>query len=1043
MQISKLLVSSLICVVCTVSAKDKPQEFNNQSGMSIGSAKSPIVYSEKQTTVKSPSEISHTFIEQSQISNNNEQLTKIWGLHTFGTGIGHTGFYAADLNQDGSNSLVFSSGAGFGSNTAISILEKSMDSYEIVDQFTLPDTSAVLSLVGFFDDTSDNHLLFVASSNGKVYTYNLTAKRWLEDSLSFSANKLIIADVNASNGEELIAIGSSSTKVYNISDTTALSTYEFGDYNAIVGHFMSSNSVDIALGSGRVYTLNDSEAELIWDYSATGSFGLYLGKVDSDGDGIDELIGAKSWYSLESFDVSEQALLWSHRSGLDIDAMYLFDVNNDGIDEILYGDGQWGGVHALSAKTGERLWEVNNPNHGVTQIVVADIDNDAELELIWGNGYSSTGSDHLMIHDLSSLEREWISSDISGPFHGHTYADVDNDGETEIVAVSFESNSGYDDGVIYIFDAKTKALEWQSAENLFGGHAWTGVHDLTVADVDNDGKNEIIVATDRLYDGIVYIIDGEKGTVEYSKTLDSGSPIYSVATADIDSDGEVEIIAAGGKEHTGSPGKYIYILNGKDGELEKKSPILSSGWDDIKHIEVFDQTQDGLLDVVAVSNGAIKVYDVANDKLTSSVTTNVVDISFGIIDEDIQLIALHQDGAIYSYDEDLKESQILLVCESNPITLSRISYGKLGFTCQSDFGFVELATTEIVSKYSGSGQFWKINALEVASGYEYLVGGSTLAVFQENSELMELIAPNTSEQTHAKQTLNGQLTIEQDVENLQFFIISAPKHGKVEFVDRVTGEYNYIPNGDFVGEDSFTFIALAGASESNEGKITIELSNNSPEVTDQAITLHWQGKNQVQLTASDADNDQLLFDVVKEVNKGTLASIDVNTGLFEYTPEGKDMSPVSFSFTVSDTLATSEVITMIISFSNTAPVANDLTIETSYSTKLHSQVSATDENSDTLTYELVSQPTIGELTLNVESGLFEYQPHGKDDYHTNFTYRVFDGVDYSDTQTVTIKVVGEPTPIIQKEKSGGGSMGYLLFSLFFILLMRKQRESVH
>ncbi|AIY67475.1 FG-GAP-like repeat-containing protein [Pseudoalteromonas piratica] len=1010
--------------------------------MNIGTAKSPIVYSKKQLPVRSPSEMIDTRIKQSQVFDSNEQLTKIWGLYTFGTGIGYTGFYAADFNQDGSNSIVFSSGAGFGSNTAISVLEKK-DNYEIVDQFTLPDASSVNSLVGFFDDTSDNHLLFVAGSNGKVYTYNLTSKRWLDDSLSFSANKLIIADVNSSKGEELIAIGSYSTSVFSLSGTTALSTYEFGDNNAVVGHFMSSNSVDIALGSGKVYTLKDTEAELIWDYSTTGSFGSYLGKVDSDSDGIEELIGAKSWYSLESFDVSEQAMLWSHRSDLDIDAMYLFDVNNDGIDEILYGDGQWGSVHALSAKTGERLWKVNNPNHGVTQIFVADIDNDAEHELIWGNGYSSTGSDHLMIHDLNSLEQEWISSDISGPFHGHTYADVDNDGETEIVAVSFESNSGYDDGVIYIFDAKTKALEWQSAENLFNGNAWTGVHDLTVADVDNDGKNEIIVGTDRLYDGVVYVIDGEKGSVEYSKVLDSGSPIYSVTTADIDNDGEVEIIAAGGKEHTGSPGKYIYILNGKDGELEKKSPILSTGWDDIKHIEVFDQTKDGLLDVVAVSNGVIKVYDVANDKITSSFTSSVVDISFGIFDENIQLIALHQDGAIYSYDEDLKENQFLSVCNSNPITLSRISYGKLGYTCQNDFGFVDLSTTEVTAKYSGIGQFWKVSALETANGYEYLVGGSSLAVFQEASDKLELTALNAFEQTHAKQILNGQLTVEQSVENLQFIIIDAPEYGEVEFIDRVTGEYKYIPNGNIVGEDSFSFIALAGASESNIATITIDLTNNSPEVVDQTISLHWQGTHQVQLNASDADNDQLFYRIVKDVNKGMLTPVNINTGLFEYTNEGNDISPVSFSFTVSDTLATSDVVTMIISFSNAAPIANDLTVETYYATKLHSQVSATDENSDTLTFELISQPATGELTLDIESGLFEYQPHGQDSYTTTFTYRAFDGVDYSETQTVIIKVVGEPAPIIQKEKSSGGSGRYFLLPLLFILLMRTKRKSVH
>jgi hypothetical protein len=35
---------------------------------------------------------------------------------------------------------------------------------------------------------------------------------------------------------------------------------------------------------------------------------------------------------------------------------------------------------------------------------------------------------------------------------------VDDDGKDEIVMVSFESESGYDEGIIYIFDALTHEL---------------------------------------------------------------------------------------------------------------------------------------------------------------------------------------------------------------------------------------------------------------------------------------------------------------------------------------------------------------------------------------------------------------------------------------------------------------------------------------------------------------------------------------------------------------------------------------------------------
>ena len=97
---------------------------------------------------------------------------------------------------------------------------------------------------------------------------------------------------------------------------------------------------------------------------------------------------------------------------------------------------------------------------------------------------------------------------------------------SEIVFVSFASNSGYSDGVLYIYDASTFALKWESPTNLFGNFAWTGVHDLAIGDVDNDGRNEIVVGTDQLYNGAIYIIDGVNHTVKNSYIYDSGAESF-------------------------------------------------------------------------------------------------------------------------------------------------------------------------------------------------------------------------------------------------------------------------------------------------------------------------------------------------------------------------------------------------------------------------------------------------------------------------------------------------------------------------------------
>ena len=42
--------------------------------------------------------------------------------------------------------------------------------------------------------------------------------------------------------------------------------------------------------------------------------------------------------------------------------------------EVIIGDGQWGSVHVYDLLTQALKWEVNNPNHGVTNIAVGDVD---------------------------------------------------------------------------------------------------------------------------------------------------------------------------------------------------------------------------------------------------------------------------------------------------------------------------------------------------------------------------------------------------------------------------------------------------------------------------------------------------------------------------------------------------------------------------------------------------------------------------------------------------------------------------------------------
>jgi hypothetical protein len=87
---------------------------------------------------------------------------------------------------------------------------------------------------------------------------------------------------------------------------------------------------------------------------------------------------------------------------------------------------------------------------------------------------------------------------------------------------------------------------------------------------------------------------------------------------------------------------------------------------------------------------------------------------------------------------------------------------------------------------------------------------------------------------------------------------------------------------------------------------------------------------------------------------------------------------------------------------NDPPVADDQSVFTTQETQINITLTGSDEDGDALTYEIVSGPTDGVLSGTAPN--LTYTPG--DDFFgdDSFTFRVFDGEDYSEPATVTIFV---------------------------------------
>ncbi|HUM49610.1 MAG TPA: Ig-like domain-containing protein [Anaerolineaceae bacterium] len=251
---------------------------------------------------------------------------------------------------------------------------------------------------------------------------------------------------------------------------------------------------------------------------------------------------------------------------------------------------------------------------------------------------------------------------------------------------------------------------------------------------------------------------------------------------------------------------------------------------------------------------------------------------------------------------------------------------------------------------------------------------------------------------------------------LTWTVDTQPQHGTLS---GTAPALTYTPNANYNGPDEFTFKVNDGTSDSNVATITITVTavNDAPVLG----SIGNKSVNELELltfTASATDIDepaQTLTFSLTGAPAGAL--IDPSTGEFTWTPsEAQGPGTYTFSIKVCDDgtpiLCDEKQIEVTVYEVNVPPVAvNDTygAVKNQVLTILAPGVMSNDTDADlpanTLTAELVADIPAGEgILVFATSGAFSYTPPTDFLGNTSFTYKVFDGSDYSNIATVTITV---------------------------------------
>lgn len=489
--------------------------------------------------------------------------------------------------------------------------------------------------------------LVVLRGDGVVEFFDPVTKAMLGtfDTAAYYAKSMDLADLDGDGLEEIIVVYGSWTRIFD-SQGNLLGAANYGGVDVVVAQMDNDLQLEIAVTDGEVL----DGASLTPQWTWPGGFGLELAAEDIDGDGRAELVAMENWNYIWAFNVDLQLPLWTI-SVSDPESVRLVDMEDDGNWELLVGDQQFGDVNCYDALSTAHLWTLPTPVEGVSDMLALDVDADGDKEIIWGAGSSS--SYHVYVADWQTGIVQWRSEYLHGPFIGPALGDLDGDNHPELVVVGGMWDGRFLDDRIFVFDALSLDLSAVSPP-IASGRSNYGSADVRLFDVDRNGSDEVVLATDRDGGGMIEIYSYSAGTFSLLWTnplpRPAWSPCRSVAIGDVDLDGDLEVVAGIERANFSGDHHLFYVYDHATISEEWRSPEIGSNGDSVSRLEIADVDQDGIPEILGmVMEGEVYVYDGATKALESFILGSFTALQTLKVGSKTYLLLGDVDGRVHAY----------------------------------------------------------------------------------------------------------------------------------------------------------------------------------------------------------------------------------------------------------------------------------------------------------------------------------------------------------------------------------------------------------
>ena len=419
---------------------------------------------------------------------------------------------------------------------------------------------------------------------------------------------------------------------------------------AVASYYDSSNTtgaVSIFLGNG------DGTLQPGVSYASGGWVAQSVATGDVNGDGKPDLVLANQCISsadcsagalgvlLGNGDGTFQAAMTFSSAGQYPNAIAVGDLNGDGHPDVVattpYDSTGHGSVSVLLGAgdgTFQTAQEFASAGQGSRSVALVDLNSDGRLDVAIADQCSDSSCSAADVSVLLGNGDGTFQSPAqygSGGLYAYSIAagDMNGDGKPDLVINNQYANTTYNTGNTAVLVNNGDGT-FQPAHSYVNGIAYYGIGAVALADLNGDGKMDVVSASYYNY-GIRLLYGNGDGTLRVPASYDAGgSGPYSTAVGDFNGDGKPDLAVALANSFT------VGILLGNGDGSYQRAVTYSAGTYPFS-VAVGDFNGDGKLDLAVAD-----YYD-------STYTQGAASVLLGNGDGTFQNAVTYSSGGLYTF----------------------------------------------------------------------------------------------------------------------------------------------------------------------------------------------------------------------------------------------------------------------------------------------------------------------------------------------------------------------------------------------------------